>query len=296
MSKVESEVRSKFAVIAAQLLAEVRDQIESSPDMLGRFANNKSASDHWSGNLDGNKTNGAYRWIKAKALHQDVEAALEQAKEELLQSVIPVFADKLYNERMKPSNPCVEVMAGNNLAHRFQIWMTSTFTTHFGKKTVDDHLEIGYVQELVNAGLPVAAATSLVQQELKLVQLRGMRDLTELSTGFFNKAGDWLSSSEAEKRAAEKFEAWLNWDGKTSAPEPLSDAEKEAAFVRKNVVVVRPGFLDRVHQYARSPQDILAIFQCIKPSIFPTRLEFGLNEDEDGKKLQKLEFSVEILR
>lgn len=287
--------KSKFAAIAAQLLAEVRDQIESAPDLIGRFAPNKSAADRWDISLDGSKATDAHRWIRAKALHQDVEAALESAKDDLLQSVIPIFAGKLYSQQTKPSNPCVEVLVGTQVRHRFQIWMTSTFTTNFSKKTVDDHTEVGYVQELVNAGLPVAAATSLVQKELKLVQVQGIRPLNELSCGGYSKQGDWLDSSEAEKRAAEKFEAWLAWDGKTTPPEPLSDIEKQAAFVRKNVVVVRPGFLERIHQYARSPQDILAIFECVKPSIFPTRLEFGIGEDEDAKKLAKLEFSVDIL-
>lgn len=261
----------------------------------GRLAENKSATDKWDHKFDGSFAAKLERWATAKALHQDVDGVLDDAKAEVVSAIMPIFAEKIYTTRQKPSNPQVELTVSGNVKHRYQIWMTNVFTTHFSKRTMDDHVEDGFIEELIAAGLPLGAAKNLVRQELKLICIRGIRQLNELSLGSFGKQGDWLDSSEVEKRAAQKFEAWLHWDGSGRPPEPLTDLEKQAALIFKNSVEIRPGFLDRIHQYVRSPQEILAIFKLITPSVFPTRLEFGINEDDFEKAVRKLDFSVEVL-
>jgi len=261
----------------------------------GRVTDNKSAVNDWSLDVEATFVTTLERWAKAKALHQSVDSVLDAAKAEVVDAVMPIFAEKLYKDRQKPSNPTIELIVGSDVKHRYQIWMTNVFTTHFSKRTMDDHVTDGFVEELMRSGLPLTQARDLVDNELRLIRVRGIRQLNELMSGSFGKQGDWLDSSEVEKRAAEKFEAWLRWDGSSLAPEPLTDVEKQAALIFKNAVEVRPGFLDRIHKYVRSPQEILAIFNLITPSIFPTRLEFGLGEDENAKAMRKLEFSLDIL-
>lgn len=292
MKAVGGNVRDN--VIAA--LQQVQQQlgVPAATPVMGRLVGNKSSND-WADDVTVDVSAVLERWVRAKSVHEQVDAELDQAKSEVVQAIMPIFAAQMYRRKSKPSNPVIEISMGGDVQHRYQIWMTSVFTTHFKKSTSDTHTPMAYVQDFVDAGLTVQAATDLVANELRLIRHQGVRPISDLLTGSFDKSGNWMDSSEIERRAAAKIDAWLHWGGESPTPEPLTDVERLAAMVVKNVVVIRPGLLDRIHQYARDGKDIERIFTLLRPSIFPTRLDFAVTDDDVAKKLKRIRYSAEIL-
>ena len=264
------------------------------PD-CAKLESNKTAKDRWGGLVVGpDFVMAANEWVDVKSIDQDIEDRLESAKKSVVDLILPIFADRIFLTKSKPSNPVVCLSNAGKTQHRFQIWLTANFTLHFSKQASEKHTEMAYVEEFQQFGLSLAAAAQIVSEEIRIETVRNLRDLSELRSGSFGKTGEWLDSSEIEKRAYNKIDAWLNWSGQGDPPEALSDHERDVATVKKNVVLVRPGFLDRCHQYASSPADILAIWNLIRPVVFPTRLEFGLSDTDDEVRLRKLHVSSQI--
>jgi hypothetical protein len=123
------------------------------------------------------------------------------------------------------------------------------------------------VELLTGHGLPPAVARKLVECELTITPTTGIRPLTELLHGRPGEGGEWIESTIERKAAGAKVVAFLRWDG-TSDPRPtaLTELERELVIERGLNVEVREGFFGRAANYARSPDELIAVLKVFVPT------------------------------
>ena len=134
------------------------------------------------------------------------------------------------------------------------------------RKGGDQALEI--VGLLTTHGLPPAVARKLVECELTITPTNRIRSFTELRDGRPGEGGEWVEASEEGNAAGAKVLAFLRWDG-VSDPRPtaLTGTERESVIERGFDVEVREGFFGRATNYARNPDELMAVLKVFVPTV-----------------------------
>lgn len=137
------------------------------------------------------------------------------------------------------------------------------------------------VSLLEGVGLISTAAQRLVDDELEITSVTGLKTLTKLLEGQFCESGNWIEASEECQTAGAKLIAFLSWDGVSeTAPEPFTEKEKAVALVQTLDITVRSGFGGRLARYAESPQQSQAVLKMFQPTVISTDFR---NDGPDGK-------------
>lgn len=120
---------------------------------------------------------------------------------------------------------------------------------------------------LTGHGLPPAVARRLVEAELTITPTTGIRALTDRLHGRPGEGGERVEASEEGEAAGAKVLAFLRWDG-VSNPRPtaLTETERESVIERGFNVQVREGFFWRAANYARSPDELIAVLKVFVPT------------------------------
>jgi hypothetical protein len=147
-------------------------------------------------------------------------------------------------------------------------------------KDVDPRQHV--VSLLEGVGLSSTAAQRLVDDELEIASVTGLKTLTKLLEGQFNKSGNWIEASEECQTAGAKLLSFLSWDGVSeTTPEPFTEKEKAVALVQTLDVSVRSGFGGRLATYAKNPQQSQAVLTMCQPTVITTNFS---NDGPDAKR------------
>jgi len=146
--------------------------------------------------------------------------------------------------------------------------MTERFTCSLPQLASDSDPADQVVAILSGHGLRRADAQRLVENELTITPITGIKKLTELLDGRAGDDGKWIEASEECKVAAGKLVAFLRWDGTSRLkPKALTETERELVIEHGFDVAVREGFFQRVTDYVESPEQLAAVFKLISPTV-----------------------------
>jgi hypothetical protein len=230
----------------------------------------------------------ANRWANAKEIFDPIEKRLETERNAFNKYALRQVAEKLFREKTKPSNPVVITKRDDGREdNKFKWLLCDSFKLEFPKIPDEADNREFFVEFFTNLGLHPVDAGALVDNELEFCPVVGFRSLTEMLEGTFGKGREFVPASDEEKAAAVKLGALLKWDGTNPAPEPLTPEERELVIDRSPNATVRSGFLNRVANYARSVDQLMAIFGVIQPKVYPSYLDYAINDDAATKSARK---------
>lgn len=231
----------------------------------------------------------ANRWANAKELFDPIEKRLETERNAFNKYALRQVAERLFNLKTKPSNPVVVTKRDDGREdHKFKWLLCDSFKLEFPKIPDDADNREFFVEFFTDLGLHPVDAAALVDNELEFCPVVGFRSLTEMLEGTYGGKGrEFIPSSDEEKAAAIKLGALLKWDGTEPVPDPLTPEERELVMDRSPNATVRAGFLNRVANYVRSVDQLMAVFGVIQPKVYPSYLEYAVSDDAATKSARK---------
>lgn len=239
----------------------------------------------------------AERWLNGKSVLEPVEKRVENAKNEFIEYALDVMAQKLFDNKNKPSNPLVVLYKDGTktVDHQFQVTMTDKFKYRFPEVPDGTDPRDHFIEVFKNVGLHPNDAEKLVDNELDFNPITGFKTLTELLEGHYGEGREWIEASAEYKAAGQKFAALLLWDGSGDVPEALTPEEKAVVVQRSAGMQVKAGFYDRVATYCQSKDQLLGVFKVIQPIIYPAYAKFAVSDTETDKTRRKIEAAADIL-
>lgn len=239
----------------------------------------------------------ALRWIDAKAVLEPVENRVEQGRDEFGEYALNLMAEKLFANKNKPSNPLVVLYKedGKTPDHQFQYSLQDRFKK-FDLPTGDVDLRDHFVSSFTTVGLHPTDAEKLVDNELDFSPVPEVLSPKELLDGRYGEKREWIESTDAMKAAGNKLVALLLWDGDANAlPEAFTGDEQALVIQSRSGVTVKAGFYDRVATYCQSKDQLLGVFQIVKPIFSLGSLKFAVSDAETVKASRKIEAAADIL-
>ena len=255
----------------------------------------KGKAPKWQVNLDDAGKKIFARWISAKIVAEPVLQRLENSKDLLNEICLKDFCEKYYASRNKPSNPQLLIEKNNSTDHSASWIFTDKFKVRLPNIPEGHDPKVVYIAAFTEAGLHPSDAESLVNNELAINPVIGVRPITELLNGHFGEGREFVVATEVEKSAGRKLANFLAASGSKVSVEPLTDEEKVALINRDSGVTVRQGFLERICTYAKSPSQLLAIFGLLQPVAYPSYPKFAVSDSPVEQNNRKIAAAAEIL-
>jgi len=229
----------------------------------------------------------ANNWADAKELSDPIVKRLEKERNEFNAYALRIVAERILKFKSKPSNPLVITKrADGKDDHKFKWLFCDSLSLDFpavpeGVAVRDHHIKV-----FEDHGLHPVDAASLVDNELDFCPVVGFKSFSELLDGIY-KNRDFVESSTEQKAAGMKLRDLVKWDGSGPVPQPLTAEEKNLVLERSSNTKVKAGFLNRVANYCRSLDQIMAVFKLIQPKIYPSYLDYASSDDAAGKLARK---------
>ena len=254
----------------------------------------KGKAPNWKIHLDEEAQEVFTRWISAKIVAEPVMQRLENSKDILNEICLQEFCTKYFESRSRPSNPQLETEKNNTVDHTASWLFTDKFKVKLPEVTEGLDAKSVYISAFTDSGLHPHDAESLVNNELILNPVIGVRPITDLLTGHYGSGREFVPATEIEKSAGKKLAMFLTASGKTTI-EGLTDDEKIALIHRDSGVTLRDGFLERVCAYAKSVDQLIAIFNLIKPVSYPAYPKFAVGDNPVEQSNRKIAAAADIL-
>lgn len=277
-------------------------KVAAAADILGDLAamvppppakNNKAQK--WEMELTPEATEWAIKWVEGKVSQEAINPAVDNAKAEFMEYALKVMAKKIQMSKNQPSNPMVYIKADGKVDHQFQVTMTDKFKIRLPDVPEGVGAVQHYVDVFTNLGLHPNDAKNLVEEELDFNPITSLATLTSLLDGVYGEKREFIESTDEQKSAGLKLVNFLKWDGNGPAPEPLTVGEKVLILERSNSVKVKAGFYNRICNYARTVDQILAVFKVIQPIIYPVYAKFAVNDNEVERHERKMKAFASII-
>lgn len=240
----------------------------------------------------------ALRWIDAKTVLEPIAKRMENAKNDFNEFALRYMAEKLFDNKAKPSNPLVVIRKEDNktVDHQFQFMMNDKFKYRFPDIPEGVSARSHLIGVFVDLGLEEDDAANLIDNEIDFNPIVGLRSLTELIEGHYGEEREWIDSTDEEKTAGNKLAKMLMWDGDLfKLPDPLTPDEKAIVLNRSSGMQVKAGFYDRVANYVQNVDQLMAIFKVIQPIVYPAYPKFAVSDTETVKTARKIEAAADIL-
>jgi hypothetical protein len=246
-------------------------------------------------------------WVSLKTMTSAIDPELSKIKNSIVDICLEQYCDKLFKHQSKITNPTVEIHKNTeglsdpeNLDFYAQFVVSDKYTFSIPspnfdscetdedcRKLMSDHA-IKYLQDH-DCGSK-KDMTCLVLSEIEIVKREFIRPVYELLVGR-QTDGNLVRSSEMEKRAGVKLIDFIQ--GRDS--EPLTDAERMAAVVTEYEYQIKPGFVWRAYEYAKSGADIFYLFKHIKPTCYLAYQKFAANDNTITKNKRLKQFFDRIV-
>ena len=256
------------------------------------------AKTKWEMELTNEAREMATRWISAKTVMEPVEKRVENAKAEFSDYALRLLATKLFESKVRPSNPLVVLKKADNktVDHQFQFTLQDKFKYRFPEVPEGTDTREHFIEVFRNLGLTAKNAEALVDNELDFNPVMGIRTITELLEGRYGEGREWIDSTPEEKAAGQKLAALLMWNGDMNAtPTALTPEEKAMVVERSPGMSVKAEFYNRVCNYAQNVDQLMAIFKVIIPICYPVYAKFAINDTETDKTQRKIAAAADIL-
>lgn len=238
----------------------------------------------------------AARWSASKAVYDKVEARLENTKNNFIPYALRKIVERLFDSKVKPSNPLVVLNdESGRLDSKFRVLMTDRFKNRLPEVPAGEDAAEFYADTLVKLGLHPQDAKNFVENELDLSPQIEFKTPRELLEGRYGENREWLESSPESKAAGQKMIDLLLWDGEGDVPPALSESEKKLVIQTSNSVKFKAGLYNRLTNYCRSVDQILAVFSVIQPTIYPANNDFAASESAAGKLEREVRAAAEIM-
>lgn len=254
----------------------------------------KGKAPKWQIPLDANEESIFANWISAKIVSEPVMQRLENSKDLLNQICLKEFCQRFFELRSRPSNPQLQTTKNGNVDHTASWLFTDKFKVKLPEVTEGIDPKKVYTTAFTDVGLHPADAENLVNNELILNPVIGVRPITELLTGHYGSSREFVPASEVEKSAGKKLAAFLSGSGKVTL-DALTNEEKVALIQRDSGVTVRNGFLERVCTYCKSAEQLYAIFGLLQPVVYPSYAKFAVNDNPVEQGNRKIAAAADIL-
>ena len=254
----------------------------------------KGKSDKWIIKLNENGQEVFKRWIEAKILSEPVLQRMENSKDFLNDICLQEFTEKFYECKNRPSNPQLVCMKGGKEDCTATWIFTDKFKVRLPEIQDGQDAKTIYIAAFCELGLHAFEAEKLVDNELIINPVIGVRPLNDLLNGHFEKSREFIPASDIEKSAGLKLASFLTARTEPII-EPLTDEERQVMIDRNDGVSVRTGFLERVCNYARSSIELLAIFKLLQPVVYPSHAKFAVNDNPIEQNNRKISAAANIL-
>jgi hypothetical protein len=290
---------SKRATLSSmEVLAKLQDD---NVDLKSTVKKTESNKEKWELPLDDSSKEVASQWVCAKTIADIVNARMNNVKEQFCSYAIEKMAEKIFSMRCHPGNP--NVVLKNSLGkddHKFILVMQDNFKVEVPKNFPDGVNQVEWLKDhfkelLQQVGLRKDNASSLVENEMEVFPVTGIRSLTELLDGHYGEKRVWFDSSEEEKEAGTRLAALLMWDGSSPTPDPLSASDKSIIVRRDTTVTMKSDFYSRVALYCDNVEQLKGVLTIIKPITFPSYSKFAISDSEMDRTKRKIEAAAEIL-
>lgn len=234
------------------------------------------------------------RWIEASNVFTLVESRKDNMAEEVSDYCVNAIAEWMVANKNFPGNPKLELKNSKNepdISAIFQMQDRYTVKKKDGETETTPEM---IVSSLVDMGLPLETAELIVKNELTFTSVTGSRPLNELLEGHFENRV-FIEATEIEKIAGEKLAKFLLAEKITDEIVPLTDEEREVTIRTMSKIVVNKGFLERVTTYAKTVDEVKAIFKVITPVSFPSHPKFGISDTPPIRSARLVRAAADIL-
>ena len=280
---------------AADLLAELSDLVPTKEKPKA------GAKQRWEVVVTGAQAEMFSRWITAKSVSEVVDARLENTKDELCEFALNIVAEALWKTKTRPLNPTLTLKTGpagttldSTAVYLFQDKFKYRFPDVPDGIKARDH----FVEVFRDMGLEMSDATKLVDQELDLNPVVGIRPLTELTSGRYGEKRQYIEATAEEKEAGRKLMKFLtspaDEDGNCTVA-ALTPAERQLIIKRDSGIKVKAGFIGRVCNYCHSVDQLKAVFKVIVPIAYPAHQKFAINDTPERRAVRLKDAAADII-
>jgi len=290
---------SKRATLSSlEVLAKLQDE---NVDLKATQKKSEASKEKWELALNDDSKETATQWVSAKTIWDIVNARMNNTKEQFCSYAIEKMAEKIFSMRCHPGNPNVVLRNSKGKDdHKFILVMQDNFKVEVPKNFPDGVNQVEWLKDhfkglLQEVGLSEDNANSLVENEMEVFPVTGIRSLTELLDGHYGEKRVWFDSTQEEREAGTKLAALLMWDGSSPAPEPLNASDKSLIVRRDTTVTMKSDFYSRVALYCDNVEQLKGVLTIIKPITFPSYSKFAINDSETDRLKRKIEAAAEIL-
>lgn len=202
----------------------------------------------------------------------------ERDKTEIKQNVFTSYVDTMWAGKSQPANPALVVEKDGKTDIR------TIYIVQDNCKVQADNATSA-IAALVGLGVAPDDAKRLVTTEVSFAPKTGLRRFDEMVDGRKEKDG-FVPATEAEKSVAMKVMAFVM---------ALPKEERDLILEVKANAKVNKGFLERAASYAKSKEQLTAIFKVITPQEQLKGGEFGISDTPDERVKRLIVKAAEIL-
>lgn len=247
-------------------------------------------ADEWSIKLDAAQTPDLNSLCEARLVIEKFKTVEEVASAAVTSVCYDAFIDKFIADGCRPANPTVVSHDGEqSCLFIFQ----DKYKVNIDPPAVDDEHDPEWgatqaIAALKAAGLSSAKAVKFVENEVEVVIPTFFMTIQEMIDGHIGSGRKRIPPTSESRSAGTKMLEFLSWRGKGSIS-PLTNEEQSAITYKKLEWHLKPGMLDRICLYAKTADDLRAIFKVFTPVLGFRSTEVGatLSEKERNAQLQK---------
>jgi len=206
--------------------------------------------------------------------------------------MLDAFSESVFKNGTQPANPRFEVSVNGkpDMSGLFQVQTRFKINIEEGLDEVQNRL----ILALRLAGLDEEHAKALVENEIDVEPVTTLRPFDELVNGHYQGMGKnrtFVEATEKEKAVGTKLLSFVLGQ----PAEPFTDDEREVAVVSKENIKPKPGFMQRICNYASSVDEIKAIFMVISPTHFVSHMKFAISDTPEQRQTRLIEEAARIL-
>jgi hypothetical protein len=246
--------------------------------------------DEWTIRLDAAQSPDLNSLCESRMVIEKFKSVEEVASAAVTNTCYDAFVDKFITDGCRPANPTVVSSDGEqSCLFIFQ----DKYKINIDPPATDDQHDPEWgasqaVTALKAAGLSSAKAVKFVENEVDVVIPTFFMTIQEMIDGHMGSGRKRIPPTSASRSAGTKMLEFLSWRGKGTIT-PLTNEEQSAITYKKLEWHLKPGMLDRICLYAKTADDLRAIFKVFTPVLGFRSTEVGatLSEKDRNAQLQK---------